>query len=709
MPATGRFLDAKDEYFQHPLPIPDFANIPILSLEDALHPIKGHVRKVDSIAKKAKKRSSKPKDNLTIDESAAICLFTVDQTEEKESVCVQLNQALRSEDGNHLEPWSPYLKLLLTALDKLPSTSCRVYRGVRADVREQYHYEHICWRGVSNCSRSKAQIEKYLGKKDARTLFEINCINGKLIGNHSYLNDDNEIILMPGIYLRVSNILEQTNGIYMIRLQEVSAPDDLNQSHKIKESSKVHPAYQFRAAQPWFDRQFHSKGSRSIVKPNELEASAKDPPERIELEIFNRIHGSIIGMSLGDALGAHVEFRPHEFLLQHPVKGLEGGGTWGLEKGQFTDDTSMALCLACSLIVCQDFVPYDQLVRYKWWNRDGYMSSTGVCFDIGAATQQSILKFEQRQKRFAQTHNIPADQLDFLSDSELLEKFNVYCSEDGVAGNGALMRLAPVPLFFYQYPQYAVQFSGQSGLITHGDRKAYDACRYYGALIVAALRGESKADLLDDDFYRKHKDWFNNEPLTEEIKQIAQGSYKRKSGYEEGIRGKGYIVNALEAALWAFYNDKDSFEKGALAAVNLGDDTDTTAAIYGQLAGAYYGFENLPKKWADKVYAKNFLNCLSKWVTYEGNKWRPNRSIRANDSMESSRPQNADANIKTAQTPDTNLLKVPSQAPPVAKRLYPPEEQKSNNDRSHDKNPVSNETANSVASRRDPNPTLCKK
>ncbi|CAF1461947.1 unnamed protein product, partial [Adineta steineri] len=309
--------------------------------------------------------------------------------------------------------------------------------------------------------------------------------------------------------------------------------------------------------------------------------------------------------------------------------------------------------------------------------------------------------FEQRQKRFAQTHNIPADQLDFLSDCELLEKFNVYCSEDGVAGNGALMRLAPVPLFFYQYPQYAVEFSGRSGLITHGDRKAYDACRYYGALIVAALHGQSKSELLDDDFYRKHKDWFNNEPLIEEIKQIAEGSYKRKSGYEEGIRGKGYIVNALEAALWAFYNDKNSFEKGALAAVNLGDDTDTTAAIYGQLAGAYYGFEQLPRKWADKVYAKNFLNCLSKWVTYEGNKWRPNRSIRTNDSVESSRSQDADANIKTVQTPDTNLLKVPSQAPP--------EEQKSNNDRSHDKNPVSNETANSVASRRDPNPTLCKK
>ncbi|CAF0844524.1 unnamed protein product [Rotaria sordida] len=333
----------------------------------------------------------------------------------------------------------------------------------------------------------------------------------------------------------------------------------------------------------------------------------------------------MIGMALGDAIGAHVEFRPREYLVQYPVTELKGGGTWGLEKGQFTDDTSMALCLANSLVARRDYVPYDQLVRYKWWYRDGYMSSIGKCFDIGAATRQSLSKFERRQREFADQHGIPLDQLDFLSDPELLKKFDVNCSEEGVAGNGALMRLAPVPLFFYKHPTQAVEYSGLSGLITHGDDKAYDACRYYGALIVAAVNGTTKEELLDEKFYENNKKWFDGKPLHPDIEKIAQGSYK-KGGYDKGIRGKGYVVSALEAALWAFWSDKNSFREGVLSAVNLGDDTDTTAAIYGQLAGAYYGYENLPKEWTQEVYAKNFIECLSKWIAYEGTKWSPKGS-----------------------------------------------------------------------------------
>ncbi len=282
----------------------------------------------------------------------------------------------------------------------------------------------------------------------------------------------------------------------------------------------------------------------------------------------------------------------------------------------------MALCLANSLIACRDFNPYDQLVRYKWWYNYGYMSSTGQCFDIGNATRQSIVEFEHRQKEFSREKSVDFQDMDSISDSKNLKDFEVNCSGDGVAGNGALMRLAPVPLFFYRYPSEAVEFSGISGQITHGDRKAYDACRYYGALIVAALQGYKKEQLLDVQFYSNHKSWFGNTELHPEIKSIAEGSYQRKGGYSAGIRGKGYIVNALEAALWAFWSDKNSFETGALAAVNLGDDTDTTAAIYGQLAGAYYGYKKLPKKWAKHVYARKFLEKLSHWIAYEGQNWQ---------------------------------------------------------------------------------------
>ena len=278
----------------------------------------------------------------------------------------------------------------------------------------------------------------------------------------------------------------------------------------------------------------------------------------------------------------------------------------------------MALCLASSLIARKRFVPYDQLVRYSWWHQKGYMSSTGVCFDIGAATKQALVRFSERRKEFAKKNHLIEDQLDSLSDADLLHAFRYDCGDVVAAGNGALMRLAPVPLFFYRNHEIAVKYSGDSALLTHGDEKARDACRYFGALIVAAVRGYSKEQLLDKDFYKRHKDWFGGKGFHKDIQEIAEGSYQQKGGYDEGIRGKGYVVDALRAALWAFWADEGSFEIGVLKAVNLGDDTDTTAAIYGQLAGAHYGYQDLPKKWREEVYAKKFIAAVSVWITYEG-------------------------------------------------------------------------------------------
>jgi len=314
----------------------------------------------------------------------------------------------------------------------------------------------------------------------------------------------------------------------------------------------------------------------------------------------------------------------------------------------------MALCLANSLIARRGFNCYDQLVRYKWWHINGYMSSTGKCFDIGSATNHSLREFAHRQKIFSQENNIPLEELDFLSDVNLLHKFDVYCSEQGVAGNGALMRLAPVPLFFYKNPVQAVEFSGISGKITHGDQKSYDACRYYGALIVAALHGETKEQLLDKDFYLNHLTWFNGKNLHSDIMEISQGSYKKKGGYDEGIRGKGYIVNALEAALWAFWSDENSFKKGVIAAVNLGDDTDTTAAIYGQLAGAHYGYKNLPSEWVEQIYAKKFIGTLSKWIAYEGQR-RQTEEIHSTPIPANVPPPKVDNTTPTSPPQTSNL------------------------------------------------------
>jgi ADP-ribosylglycohydrolase len=309
---------------------------------------------------------------------------------------------------------------------------------------------------------------------------------------------------------------------------------------------------------------------------------------------------------------------------------MEGGGTWGLKPGQWTDDTSMALCLASSLITRRGYDPYDQMVRYKWWYKDGYMSSTGSCFDIGNATRDSLDEFIHRQKSLRKYFPGKEDELDSLSMDEIksVTDFNVNCSSDGVAGNGALMRLAPVPLFFYRYPEIAVEYAGCSARLTHGDKKAVDACRYYAALIVAAVRGEPKESILSKRFYEDHPQWFGSVKLHAEILRVAQGSYRNSKGYDGGIRGKGYIVNALEAALWAFWSDENSFEKGALAAVNLGDDTDTTAAIYGQLAGAFYGCDRIPNHWRKKLYAYELLKCIGQCLYSEGTRYNPTEKKR---------------------------------------------------------------------------------
>ena len=358
--------------------------------------------------------------------------------------------------------------------------------------------------------------------------------------------------------------------------------------------------------------------------PHEMQLFHPSPLElSIDRDKLNRFMGSMVGLAVGDALGASSEFRSHEYFVRNPIVDMIGGGTWGLPAGYWTDDTSMALCLASSLITMKIYDPYNQMVRYKRWYQQGYLSSVGRCFDIGNAIKQSLNIFQSRQNQFAYRLRFNERQLDQFSWKQIqgYGEFDVNCSSEGVAGNGALMRLAPIPLFFYRYPQLAIEYAGRSARLTHGDRKAIDACRFYAALILSALHGHPKHFILRPDFYDSHRKLFGRMDLHPEILQIARGSYQRKIGYEGGIRGSGYVVQALEAALWAFYTT-NSFEQGALAAVNLGDDTDTTAAIYGQLAGAFYGCNQIDSKWKDKLYARQLIVCMSQWLFTLANKYK---------------------------------------------------------------------------------------
>ena len=239
----------------------------------------------------------------------------------------------------------------------------------------------------------------------------------------------------------------------------------------------------------------------------------------------------------------------------------------------------MALCLAESLIETREFDPADQLARYVRWYRDGHLSSTHSCFDIGGTVRAALVHFEQTG--------------------------SPYCgsTDPKTAGNGSLMRLAPVPLRWHRSPEFAMEKAGESSRTTHGAASAVDGCRYFTALIVGALSGASKQTLLSTR-YSPVADYWKRAPLISEIDQIAAGTFKTKKAIE--IQSTGYVVHTLEAALWAFHSS-NSFEQGCRLAVNLGGDADTCGAVYGQIAGAF----GIPERWRQMVAKRDLIEAMA--------------------------------------------------------------------------------------------------
>lgn len=294
-----------------------------------------------------------------------------------------------------------------------------------------------------------------------------------------------------------------------------------------------------------------------------------------------RYQGCLIGLAAGDASGTTVEFKPPgSFSL---LTDMVGGGPFGLDLGQWTDDTSMALCLAESLITCRKFNAHDQMERYIRWWKEGYLSSNGRCFDIGTTVSQALRQYTRTGDPFAGS------------------------TDPNSAGNGSLMRLAPVPLFFAFDPEKAISMSAESSRTTHGAVTCLDACRYFGGLIVGAIQGAPKEELLSERYAPIEGLW-TNMPLCAEIDEVARGSFKRKDPPK--IVGSGYVVKSLEAALWAF-SQSSTFREGCLLAANLGNDADTTGAIYGQIAGAHYGVSDIPGSWREHLARVDLINRLA--------------------------------------------------------------------------------------------------
>lgn len=280
------------------------------------------------------------------------------------------------------------------------------------------------------------------------------------------------------------------------------------------------------------------------------------------MELLDKAKGCLVGLAVGDAVGTTLEFRQRGTF--EPITDMVGGGPFDLLPGQWTDDTSMALCLAHSLIYKNGFDPVDQMNRYCNWYQYGYMSSTGECFDIGVTVAAAL-------NSYMKTRNPFSGSIDERS-----------------SGNGSLMRLAPIAIFYRDKPAELIRYAGESSRTTHGSAECIDACKYFASLLVMAMSARKKDELLNT-FYQ---------PTTPKVSAIESGLYLEKN-YQQ-LTGSGYVIESLESALWCFHK-ADSFEEAILLAANIGNDADTTAAICGQIAGAFYGCTGIPGRWVNLI------------------------------------------------------------------------------------------------------------
>ena len=273
----------------------------------------------------------------------------------------------------------------------------------------------------------------------------------------------------------------------------------------------------------------------------------------------DRSIGALMGLAIGDALGAPIQFMRRD-TYEH-VFGYTAGGTYQLDPGYWTDDTSMALCLAETLIEKGRYDPIDFGDRLVRWVDEGYNSSLPKCFDIGQTTLRAIGAY----RRFGHEE----------------------CGVTGewAGGNGSIMRLAPVPIFYQEGDRLADEISVSQGILTHNHEVPNDGCRLLSAIILEGIKtGDKDAALSSVETLH----------VADKISHVRNRDYEQK--VRDEIKSDGYVVSTLEAAMWSVWKT-DNFNDALLLAVNLGDDADTVGAVAGQIAGAIYGVDEIPEEW----------------------------------------------------------------------------------------------------------------
>ena len=290
--------------------------------------------------------------------------------------------------------------------------------------------------------------------------------------------------------------------------------------------------------------------------------------------IRDRALGAFVGLAVGDALGTTLEFRERD--SYEPLTEMVGGGPFRLAPGQWTDDTSMALCLAECLIARNGLDERDLLERFCRWFEDGENSCTGRCFDIGNVTASALMHFRST----GDIHAGPTDPR--------------------TAGNGSLMRLAPVALRYWNDPDALRDAARRQSYTTHGATECVDACEALALMLANAIQGKPLSDVLSPSY---------GSTLCNGVRTIIAGSWRGKR--REEILSSGYVLHSLEASLFCV-GSTGSFEEAVLKAANLADDSDTTAAITGQLAGAVYGLSGIPRRWRQTLAWNGRIESLAK-------------------------------------------------------------------------------------------------
>ncbi len=297
----------------------------------------------------------------------------------------------------------------------------------------------------------------------------------------------------------------------------------------------------------------------------------------------NIVLDGLFGLCVGDALGVPVEFREREYLRQNPVSKMSGFGTYNQPPGTWSDDSSLAFCLADSL--CSGFDLEDIGKKFILWFDEAFWTPHRDVFDIGNATRGALKRIK---------NGVPAVEAGGTGEHS--------------NGNGSLMRILPLVYHVRDMDLHQrVPLIEDVSAITHGHKRSKIACVIYLEMAINILKG-MELEAAYEDMKRTITRLYSGEEELKRFGRLLEDDISRFC--EKDIASSGYVVHTLEAALWCLLTGK-RFSSTVLKAVNLGGDTDTTGAVAGGLAGLFYGYSSIPGSWIKKIARKDDITELA--------------------------------------------------------------------------------------------------